>query len=98
MQAEHKIERFEYKRTDDYRIWYELMDGELVVHVAIYNATKPVIQEIKEGWAEFMIDAYFDGYEFVYTYTKDSRIVEMIGGATKVAEHNGQEVWQWELS
>lgn len=98
MQAEHKIERFDYKSTDDYRIWYEIMDGQLVVHVVIHNATKAVIEEIKEGWAEFIIDAYFEGYEFVYTYTRDSRIIDMIGGATKVGEHKGQEVWQWDLS
>lgn len=97
MQTEHKIERFTYKETDDYRIWYELMDGELVVHVSIYNATKSVIEEIKEGWAEFLIDAYFQGYEFVYTYTSDSRIIEIIGGATKVGQHGKQEVWQWDL-
>lgn len=91
------LHRQTYKETDDYRIWTEIMEEQLVIHVAIYNSTKAVIQEIKEGWAELMIDAYFEGYEFVYTYTSDSRIVKMIGGATKVGEHEGQEVWQWDL-
>lgn len=86
-----------FKETDDYRIWYENMEDQLVIHVVIHNATKSVIEEIKEGWAELLIEAYFEGFEFVYTYTKDSRIVNMIGGAILVATHEDYEVWQWDL-
>lgn len=87
-----------YRETDDYRIWTEVLNEQFVVHVTIYNATPSVIKQIKEGWAELMIEAYFDGYEQVYTYTKDSRIVDIIGGATKIGMHEDYEVWKWELN
>lgn len=91
------LNRRTYQETDDYRIWLEDINDQLFIHVAIYNPSKSVIQQIKEGWAELMIDCYFDGYEDVFTYTKDSRIIKMIGGATKIGEHKGYEVWKWEL-
>lgn len=86
-----------YHETDEYRIWLEDINEQLFIHVAIYDGRKSVITDIKEKWAELMIDAYFEGYEDVFAYTKDSRIVNIIGGATKIGEHEGYEVWKWEL-
>jgi hypothetical protein len=92
-----QLNRRTYEATDDYRVWLEDINEQLFVHVAIYNPTKGVIQNIKEAWANIVLDAWFDGYEDLFTYTKDSRIVKMIGGATKVGQHEDYEVWKWEL-
>ena len=92
-----QLNRRTYEETDDYKVWLEDINEQLFVHVAIYNPSKDVVQNIKEAWANIMLDAWFDGYEDVFTYTKDSRIVKMIGGAQKVGQHEDYEVWKWEL-
>lgn len=96
-QTVRTLNRRTYKETEDYRIWLEDINDQLFVHVAIYNASPSVIKDIKEGWAELIIDCYFQGYEDIFTYTKDSRIIKMIGSAIKIGEHNEYEVWKWEL-
>ena len=93
-----QLNRRTYEETDDYKVWLEDINEQLFVHVAIYNPSKDVVQNIKEAWANIMLDAWFDGYEDVFTYTKDSRIVKMIGGAQKVGQHEDYEVWKWELN
>lgn len=96
-QIARQLNRRTYYETNDYRIWMEDINDQLFIHVAIYNSTKSVMTEIKEKWAEFMIDAYFNGYEDVFTYTQDNRVVKMIGGAINVGQYNDYEVWKWEL-
>lgn len=91
------LNRRTYIETDNYRVWLEDISDQLFVHVAIYNPTREVIAEIKEAWGNVVLDAWFDGYEDLFTYTKDSRIIKMIGGAEKIGEHDGYEVWKWEL-
>lgn len=93
-----QLNRRTYEETDDYKVWLEDINEQLFVHVAIYNPSKDVIQNIKEAWANIMLDAWFDGYEDVFTYTKDSRIIKMIGGAQKIGQHEDYEVWKWDLN
>lgn len=91
------LNRRTYDSTDDYKIWMEDINDQLFIHATIYNSTKATINQIKEKWAELIIDAYFQGYEDVFTYTKDSRIVKLIGGGEKIGEHENYEVWKWDL-
>lgn len=93
-----QLNRRTYEETDDYKVWMEDIGEQLFIHVAIYNVTKEVIGQVKEAWANIMLDAWFDGYEEVFTYTKDSRIINIIGGAHKIGEHEDYEVWKWELN
>ena len=97
-QTLRELNRRTYKQTDDFRIWLEDINDQLVVHVIIYNSTPSVLKQIKESWAELMIDCYFQGYEDVFTYTKDNRIVKYIGNATMVGQGADYEVWKWELN
>lgn len=92
------LNRRTYKETDDFRIWLEDINDQLVVHVIIYNSTPSVLKQIKESWAELMIYCYFEGYEDVFTYTKDNRIIKYIGNAKMVGQAEDYEVWKWELS
>lgn len=92
-----QLNRRTYEETDDYKVWLEDINDQLFIHVAIYNPSKSVIQGIKEAWANIILDAWFDGYEDVFTYTRDSRIIRMIGGAEKIGQHEDYEVWKWEL-
>lgn len=91
------LNRRTYEETDDYKMWLEDINDQLFVHAAIYNASKSVVRSVKEAWANIILDAWFDGYEEVFTYTKDSRIVKIIGGAVKIGQYEDYEVWKWEL-
>lgn len=96
-QVAKQLNRRIYEETDEYKVWLEDINEQLFVHVTIYNPSKEVIEKIKEAWANVILDAWFDGYEDVFTYTKDNRIIKMIGGAQKIGQHEDYEVWKWEL-
>lgn len=87
-----------YKETDDYKIYLEEIGDDVYIHVAIYRSTPSVIKEIIEQWKEVVVRMYFLGYEKLYAYTKDNRIVKLIGHAKKLTEYEDYEVWVWDLS
>ncbi len=97
------FKRRTYFENDNFRIYLEEIQGNVFVHVAIHNATVSVVKDIKEKWTEIVLRMYFLGYEELFAYTNDSRIIELIGGATKVADNikfqnKNYEVWKWDLS
>ncbi len=69
-----------YRDDEEFQLWYEVINEELFVHVHIYSFNKTVLRDIKETFALLLIDAYFDGWEDVFTYTEDDRIVRLVGG------------------
>lgn len=86
-----------YYRDDDIHVYLEEINGEVAIHVGITNFSKTVLKRIKEKWGEVVIKMYFLGYEDLFAYTKDNRIIKMIGGAERVGQHNEYEVWRWDL-
>lgn len=96
-QAVADFKRWDYFRNDDFHVYLEYFSDQLFVHVGIFNFDKSVLAQIKEVWANVALDAYFDGYEDLFAYTKDNRIIKLIGGAVKVGQHENYEVWKWEL-
>lgn len=98
MQANVNYERATYYETEDYRVYVEMINDLPFVHVAIFNFSKKILEEIKEVWAQVVLDAYFEGYEYLFAYTEDNRIIKMIGGAEMIGAAEGREVWKWELS
>lgn len=92
------MERKTYYEDENFRVYLEDINGQVAIHVAIYNISKSVFKQIKQKWAEVLVKMYYAGYEEVFAYTKDSRIVKMIGGAEMVGEAKGYEVWKWELN
>lgn len=91
------FERKTYYEDDDFRVYLEYFADNLVVHVVIFKASIPTIRRIKEVWSEVMINAWFEGFEDVFAYTKDPRIINIIGGAEKVKQIDDMEVWKWDL-
>jgi len=97
------FQRRTYFENNDYKVYLEEISGNVFIHVSIYHATRSVIKQIKETWGEIVLRMYFLGYEDLFCYTADNRIIKMIGGATKVAENvkfqkKDYEVWKWDLS
>lgn len=83
---------------ENYNLNYELLDGMVFVHIAIDKFSKAVLRDIKEKWQAFQLRLYSLGYEYVFTYTNDLRIVNMVGGGKVVGEAGGKKVVTWELN
>ena len=92
------MERKTYYEDDNFKVILEKLEGQMYIHVGIFQITKAVLKDIKRVWAEAVVEIWLDGYENLFTYTKDNRIVKLIGGAKKVGQHENIEVWQWDLS
>lgn len=92
------MDRRTYYKNDDFKVYLEEINDQVFIHVAINNFSKAIFKDIKEVWANALIDIYFAGYDDVYAYTKDNRIIKLIGGATKIGQHEEYEVWKWELN
>lgn len=92
------MERVTYYEDDDIKVYLENMSDNVVIHVAIYNMSKAVLRKIRAKWGEVVQLAYYDGYENLFAYTKDPRIINLIGGAEKIGTADGQEVYRWDLS
>lgn len=93
-----KFERKTYYQNDDFKVYLENINDQVFIHVGIDKATKGVVSLIKQVFAEVVLKMYFLGYEELFAYTKDNRIVKMIGGAKYLDSHQGYEVWKWELN
>ena len=93
-----KFERKTYYQNDDFKVYLENINDQVFIHVGIDKATKEVFSLIKQVFAEVAIKMYFLGYEELFAYTKDNRIVKLIGGAEYLDSHQGYEVWKWELN
>lgn len=92
-----KFDRKTYYRDDDIHVYLDNIDEQVFVHVGIVNATKETIARIQEKWGEIVMKMYYLGYEELFAYTKDPRIINMIGGAEKIGQHQDYEVYKWDL-
>jgi hypothetical protein len=84
-----------------FRLSYEEEQGELFIHVEIYEAKKSVLERILWEFAKFKAWAYFQGYEEIYSYTKDNRLFRIFG-AEEVGEfvlkNEKYKVGKWVLN
>lgn len=92
------MDRKTYYENDDFKVYLEEIKDQVFIHVAIYNFSKAILSDIKDTWADALINIYFAGYDSVFAYTKDNRIIKLIGGAKIIGQHEDYEVWEWELS
>lgn len=91
------FERKTYYKDEDIHVYLEEIDEQVFLHVGIQNMSKSILKKIKEKWGEVVIRMYYAGYNEAYAYTKDNRIINLIGGADKIGEHKGYEVYRWAL-
>lgn len=93
-----EFERKTYTENENFKVYLEEINDQVFIHVGIHNFSKAILKQIKEVWAEIMVKMFFLGYEEAFAYTKDNRIIKLIGGAKKVGQHQNYEVWKWELT
>lgn len=90
--------RHSYYKDEDFEVMVEKADERIYVHVGIERASKEVVRRIKGVWGSVVMAVYADGYDALYTYTQDSRIVKMIGGAEHIGNTDVYEVYKWDLA
>jgi hypothetical protein len=83
---------------------FEEINDCLFVHVVFtLGVKKETFNKLKEVWHDFYWRAYFDGWPAIFTYTADSRIVDMVGGATEVGQDSnelkalGLRMFKWDF-
>lgn len=79
----------------------EKLDGYVLAHVSIFSPDKKTIKRLLEIWVEILARAYWQGYEEIYTYTKDERMLKIVKGGEIIGEYerNGEifKVVKWDL-
>lgn len=91
------MQRKTYYEDENFKVYLEKIEDQPFVHVAIFNFSKAILREIKRVWADVVVTFYFEGYENLFAYTKDNRIIKLIGGAKMIGQHQDYEVWEWDL-
>ena len=90
-----------FYEDDRFKIYLEEVDGYLMVHLAAYEFSKSILQEIKGFWETIRESAYNAGYNEIYTYSKEPRMFHFFPGAEKLGdvEKDGVTygVWKWAL-
>lgn len=90
-----------FHEEEDFVIWYELEQDEIIVHIQIINATRKSMNKALEKWSEFKAQAYYHGYERILTYTRDERMFKWFPFAEYKGEIGNDNfklgVWQWVL-
>jgi len=87
---------------DQITLKLEEVDAHLMVHLVIKKALPSSIKKARIVFQEIKERAYWQGYEQIYTYTKDDRMLKFFG-ANKVisnVEYKGEtyKVVQWDLN
>ncbi len=86
---------------EDMKLSYEVIQENLFIHVEYDNFSKSILNKTRKLWKEFLLRAFFDGWEEIFTYTKDPRIVKMIGGAEELYDSKlqrlGLRMFKWDL-
>lgn len=92
------LPRQTWYEDENYHMTYEEIDGVIFIHIEIATITKSVFKDIKQKWEDFKAKLYWLGHEWIFTYTTDLRIPNMIGGGKVVGKWNDKDVVAWELT
>jgi len=89
-------------KDQNFKLSLEEEQGEQFVHVEIYKATKTILEHILWEFAKLKAKLYYEGYENIYTYTKDKRLFRIFGAEDigSFSDPNGKEyrVGRWVLN
>lgn len=92
-----KLKRNTWYKNNDYHMTYEEHDGLVFIHLVIDKFSKDVLADIKNKWKDFKAKLYYLGHEYVFTYTKDMRIVNMVEKGEVIGHKDNYKVVVWAL-
>lgn len=92
-----------YYEDKDFVLTVEMFNELPFIHLNLHRASKEIIDRVMKKWAEVKALAYFEGYEKIYTYTKDERMFKFFCPDKVYDEgfpHRGEtyKVAEWELN
>lgn len=85
---------------EDFSFFIEMERGEAFVHIDVFRWSKEVFWEIVRVFEHIKTEAWNSGRTSLYTYTQNSKFVEMFGGQFRTTiSHAGEdfEVYEWRL-
>lgn len=101
MSKELDYKKSVYYEDDDFALTVELFSDVPFIHLNLKRASKQALETVLKKWAEVKALAYFDGYESIYTYTKDKRMFKWFSPTRIIGPMNYRgveyEVAEWEL-
>lgn len=90
--------RSRYYIDDDIEVVLERAEGNVYAHIGINRINKTIVTKIRGIWAQIVFELYEAGYPALYTYTKDKRVVRLIGDAEYLGDAEGHGVYKWDLT
>lgn len=93
------LDRRNYIDDEFIKMDYEDIDELLYVHMKVKQWSRSVFEYIKAVWDMFKHDAYYNGYDYVFTYTENEKFARMIDpSCDKAGNHEGVDVLYWRLT
>lgn len=91
-----------FYENDDFTITLEEVEGNLMVHVSFDDFNRDILNAVLNLWTIIKDRAYWQGYEQIYTYTREPRMFSLFKDGHKKGEFEKDgftyEVWEWELN
>lgn len=93
-----------FYENDDFTLSLEEINEQAFVHIEIYRFSKSVLEDILEQWKQILMRFYLLGYDAIYTYTRDPRIVNLVGGSEEIGQDDpdlnnlGVRMYKWDLT
>lgn len=75
-----------YKETEDYSVRLEWVEGYVFAHVTLDRCSRKIIRELEEIWMEILARFYFEGFEYIYSYSQDDRMLRIFKGGKVLEE------------
>lgn len=69
---------FTVYKDEDIKIYMEEEQGEMFVHMRMYRASRSIIEKALKVLAGIKAQMYWAGYENVYTYSADERLLNLL--------------------
>lgn len=74
-----EVKRKVFEENDNFRVDLELIDGALFAHVEVFDTKLSTYKKMRESWSDLVKAAYFDGFEFIFSYTQNRRFADWLG-------------------
>lgn len=93
----HVQDKQVWHESEEYIIEWQHLNEHLFIHVQIFEFSKRILKEMRKHFEEIKEQAKSQGYEFLFSFTKDERVIRLAGPWVVSGEHEGFKIISWEL-
>ena len=90
-------ERQIYHECEQYIIEWQHLNEHLFIHVQLFEFSKSILKEMKEHFEKIKEEAKAQGYPFLFSFTRDERVIRLAGPWKVSGEYEGFKIISWEL-